>query len=158
MSGRSVEAAGDVTTLLLDKTGTITYGSRQASEFIPVTGVTEAELADAALTSSLADETPEGRSIVDLGISAFGLVPTEDPEATLVRFTAQTRMSGMDLSDGRRVRKGASESVRRFVESEGGTVPLELGPIVDGVSKDGATPLVVIDHPSGATTWRVLGV
>jgi potassium-transporting ATPase ATP-binding subunit len=158
MSGRSVEAAGDVTTLLLDKTGTITYGSRQAAEFIPVTGVTAAEVAESALVSSLSDETPEGRSIVDLAVNSFGLVPIEDPGATLVPFTAQTRMSGMDMTSGRHVRKGAAEAVRRFVESEGGSAPLELGPIVDGVSKDGATPLVVVDRPAGTTAWRVLGV
>src|SRR3954453_14144926 len=108
--------------------------------------------------SSLADETPEGRSIVDLPIEHFDLVPVEDPGATLVPFTAQTRMSGMDMSDGRLVRKGAADSVRRFVESEGGQFPLELLPIVEGVSRDGATPLVVIDRPAGRRDWDVLGV
>jgi K+-transporting ATPase ATPase B chain len=157
MSGRAVEAAGDVTTLLLDKTGTITYGSRQAAEFIPVHDVEIVEVAEGALVSSLADETPEGRSIVELAMSAFGLTPLNDPGATLVPFTAQTRMSGMDLSDGRTVRKGAADSVRRFVESEGGQVPLELLPIVESVSRDGATPLVVIDRRPGGS-WRVLGV
>ena len=159
MSGRAVEAAGDVTTLLLDKTGTITYGSRQAAEFIPVTGVDERSVAEAALMSSLADETPEGRSIVDLAIERFALVPAEDPGAVLVPFTAQTRMSGMDLTSGRMVRKGAAESVRRFVESEGDSFPLEVLPIVEGVSRDGATPLVVIDKPAGDDSrWSVLGV
>ncbi len=157
MSGRAVEAAGDVTTLLLDKTGTITFGSRQAAEFIPVHDVTAAEVAEAALVSSLADETPEGRSIVDLAVSEFGLAPLEDRGAVLVPFTAQTRMSGMDLSDGRTVRKGAADSVRRFVVAEGGLVPLELTPIVEQVSNEGATPLVVIDRRPGAG-WRVLGV
>ncbi len=157
MSGRAVEAAGDVSTLLLDKTGTITYGSRQAAEFIPVHDVTELEVAEAALASSLADETPEGRSIVTLAIDAFGLTPPDEDAAELVPFTAQTRMSGMDFParDGRAarsVRKGAGDSVRRFVIEHGGEVPLELGPIVDGVSRDGATPLVVIDG------LRVLGV
>ena len=146
MSGRAVEAAGDVTTLLLDKTGTITFGSRQASEFLPVQTSTEALLAEGALMSSLADETPEGRSIVDLAVGSFGLSVPNDPSAVLVPFTAQTRMSGMDLSDGRSVRKGAADSVRRFVEAEGGVVPLEIGPIADRVSMDGATPLVVIDR------------
>src|SRR6185369_9342871 len=131
MSGRAVEAAGDCTTLLLDKTGTITYGSRQAAEFIPVHDVTEAELAESAMVSSLADETPEGRSIVELAIRDFGLTPTDDPAAVLVPFTAQTRMSGMDLTSGRLVRKGAADSVRRFVESEGTTVPLKLLPTVE---------------------------
>ncbi len=158
MSGRAVEAAGDCTTLLLDKTGTITYGARQASEFIPVTGVTTTELAEGALVSSLADETPEGRSIVELAVDAFGLTVIEDVGATLVPFTAQTRMSGMDLSNGRSVRKGAADSVRRFVEAEGGSFPLEVLPMVEQVSMDGATPLVVIDRVAGAESWRVLGV
>ena len=157
MSGRAVEAAGDVSTLLLDKTGTITYGSRQASEFTPVHGVTEPELAEAALASSLADETPEGRSIVVLATEVFGLVPPESPGAVMVPFTAQTRMSGMDFADGRSVRKGAADSVRRFVEAEGGQVPIELIPIVEGISRDGATPLVVIDGVPGQP-HRVLGV
>jgi K+-transporting ATPase ATPase B chain len=158
MSGRAVEAAGDVTTLLLDKTGTITFGSRQASELLPVTGVDERRLAEAALMSSLADETPEGRSIVDLAIARFQLVAQEDAGATLVPFTAQTRMSGIDLSSGRMVRKGAADSVRRFVEAAGCVVPLELLPIVEAVSRDGATPLVVIDRPEGDVEWHVLGV
>jgi K+-transporting ATPase ATPase B chain len=158
MSRRAVEAAGDCTTLLLDKTGTITYGSRQASEFIPVTGVTARDLAEGALVSSLADETPEGRSIVELGVNDFGLTIVEDPNAVLVPFTAQTRMSGMDMSSGRQVRKGAADSVRRFVEAEHGSFPLEVLPVVEQVSKDGATPLVVIDRPSADAPWNVLGV
>ena len=157
MSGRAVEAAGDVTTLLLDKTGTITFGSRQAAEFIPVHDVTAAEVAEAALVSSLADETPEGRSIVELAVRDFGLTVMDDAGAVLVPFTAQTRMSGMDLTNGRTVRKGAADSVRKFVIAEGGQVPLELTPIVEDVSNDGATPLVVIDRVPGAG-WRVLGV
>ncbi len=157
MSGRAVEAAGDVSTLLLDKTGTITFGSRQASEFIPVHDVTEREVAEAALAASLADETPEGRSIVALAIEKFALAEPAASAAVLVPFTAQTRMSGMDFPamggrPARSVRKGAGDSVRRFVIDGGGTVPLELGPITDGVSRDGATPLVVIDG------LRVLGV
>jgi K+-transporting ATPase ATPase B chain len=158
MSGRAVEAAGDVTTLLLDKTGTITFGSRQAAEFIPVHDVDVADLAESAMTSSLADETPEGRSIVQLATDSFGLVPRDQPDAVLVPFTAQTRMSGMDLPNARSVRKGAADSVRRFVESEGVAVPLELGPIVEQVSRDGATPLVVIDKAGASSPWRVLGV
>jgi len=157
MSGRAVEAAGDVSTLLLDKTGTITFGSRQAAEFIPVHDVTELEVAEAALASSLADETPEGRSIVTLAIERYRLVPPDEPGAEMVPFTAQTRMSGMDFPErdghpARSVRKGAGDSVKRFVMEQGGAVPLELGPIVDGVSRDGATPLVVIDG------LKVLGV
>ncbi len=158
MSGRAVEAAGDVTTLLLDKTGTITYGSRQAAEFIPVSGVGVGELAEGALVSSLADETPEGRSIVDLAVRDFGLEIVEDPGSILVPFTAQTRMSGVDLTSGRQVRKGAADSVRRFVGEAGGTVPLELGPTVEQVSKEGATPLVVTERRGEGAPWRVLGV
>jgi len=158
MSGRAVEAAGDVTTLLLDKTGTITYGSRQAAEFIPVTGVTVAQVAEAALVASLADETPEGRSIVELATRDFGIEIHEEPGAVLVPFTAQTRMSGLDLPSGRHVRKGAADSVRRFVADSGGPVPLELGPIVEQVSTEGATPLVVADRPDASSGWRILGV
>ena len=158
MSGRAVEAAGDVTTLLLDKTGTITFGSRQAAEFIATTGVSEAALAEAALTSSLADETPEGRSIVELAVNRYALTVIDEPNAVLVPFTAQTRMSGMDLPNGRQTRKGAADSVKRFVVEQGGTVPLDLGPIVESVSRDGATPLVVVDRATAASPWIVLGV
>jgi K+-transporting ATPase ATPase B chain len=157
MSGRAVEAAGDVNTLLLDKTGTITFGSRQAAEFVPVLGVDERELAEAAMLSSLADETPEGRSIVVFAEERYGLVAPEAPDAVLVPFTAQTRMSGMDFRDGRQVRKGAAESVRRLVIEEGGTVPIELTPIVDDIARAGATPLVVMDR-HGAAAPRLLGV
>jgi len=144
--------------LLLDKTGTITYGSRQASEFIPVTGIPARDLAEGSLVSSLADETPEGRSIVELAVNDFGLTIVDDPTAVLVQFTAQTRMSGMDMSGGRQVRKGAADSVRRFVEAEGGAFPLEVLPVVEQVSKDGATPLVVIDRSTAEAPWQVLGV
>ncbi len=157
MSGRAVEAAGDVTTLLLDKTGTITYGSRQAAEFIGVHAVNPGQVAEAALASSLADETPEGRSIVELALQGFGLAAPCADGAELVPFTAQTRMSGMDFATGRQVRKGAADSVRRFLEAQGAHVPRELAPIVEEVSKDGATPLVVIDRVPGEA-WRALGV
>jgi potassium-transporting ATPase ATP-binding subunit len=157
MSGRAVEAAGDVNTLLLDKTGTVTFGARQASEFVPVTGVDVRDVAEAAMLSSLADETPEGRSIVDFAVNDHGLIPPDAPQAALVPFTAQTRMSGMDFADGHSVRKGAADSVRRLVIEEGGTVPLELGPIVDGISRDGATPLVVMDRMN-LDPPRILGV
>jgi K+-transporting ATPase ATPase B chain len=150
MSGRAVEAAGDCNTLLLDKTGTITLGNRQAAEFIPLSGVNEGDLADAAQLSSLADETPEGRSIVVLA-KEFGLRERELGGATLVPFTAQTRMSGVDFGD-RSVRKGATDSVKRWVVEQGGTVPAELDPIVERISRSGGTPLAVAD---GA---RVLGV
>jgi len=151
MSGRAVEAAGDVNTLLLDKTGTITYGNRMAAEFLPVGAVEAEELAGAALLSSLADETPEGRSIVQLAEDTFHLVPTDDPDAELIPFTAQTRMSGVDLS-GRSIRKGATDSVRRWVEEQGGRIPDDLQPIVERIANDGGTPLTVAD---GA---RVLGI
>ena len=151
MSGRAVEAAGDVSTLLLDKTGTITFGNRQADVFVPMPDVEQYELASAAMLSSLADETPEGRSIVDLAESHYGQVAQEVPAADLVPFTAQTRMSGLDV-EGRSIRKGAADSVRRWVEDQGGTSPVELAPVVEAISKGGGTPLVVAD---GA---RVLGV
>ena len=120
LSGRAVEAAGDCSTLLLDKTGTITLGNRQAAEFLPLTGVSESELADAAQLSSLADETPEGRSIVVLAKEQFGLRERDLAGATLVPFTAQTRMSGVDM-DGRSIRKGAADSIRRWVAERGGS-------------------------------------
>ena len=157
MSGRAVEAAGDVNTLLLDKTGTITFGSRQAAELVPMLGIDERDLAEAAMLSSLADETPEGRSIVAFVSERYGLVPPAAPDAVLVPFTAQTRMSGMDFPDGRSVRKGAADSVRRLVEEEGGSVPIELSPIVDGISRDGATPLAVVDR-RGSAAPRIVGV
>ena len=151
MSGRAVEAAGDCATLLLDKTGTITLGNRQAAELLPLSGVGEDELAEAAQLASLADETPEGRSIVVLAKQRYGLRERALHGATLVAFTAQTRMSGVDL-EGRQVRKGAADSVRRWVEEQGGTVPPELASVVEGVAMGGGTPLAVAVGP------RVLGV
>jgi len=157
-SGRAVEAAGDVSTLLLDKTGTITFGNRRATELIPVDGSTVEELAAAARLSSLADETPEGRSIVDLCVERHSLpAASTDAEKTgeFVPFTAQTRMSGIDL-DGRLVRKGAASAVREWVAEHGGTTTDEVREIVDRVSGDGATPLVVAEQAGG--TARVHGV
>jgi potassium-transporting ATPase ATP-binding subunit len=159
MSGRAVEAAGDVNTLLLDKTGTITIGNRQATEFIPVDGVTAEELADAAQLSSLADYTPEGRSIVVLAKNQYGLREREAgelPGAEFVEFTAQTRMSGIDLADGRHVRKGAAASVGQWIRDNGGTPPAGLGQTVDSISGVGGTPLVVAEKSNG--TARALGV
>jgi K+-transporting ATPase ATPase B chain len=162
MSGRAVEAAGDVNTLLLDKTGTITIGNREAVELIPVGGVTEQELADAAQLSSLSDETPEGRSVVVLAKERYGLRERQQGElthATFVKFTAQTRMSGVDLAETtgmRQIRKGASASVQDWVRQSGGTTPNELGRVVDGISGAGGTPLVVAE--SGPTGVRALGV
>ena len=160
MSGRAVEAAGDVNTLLLDKTGTITIGNRQASEFLPVGGVNVAELADAAQLSSMADYTPEGRSIVVLAKDSYGLRERTEGElagATFVEFTAQTRMSGVDLADGREVRKGAAASVAQWIRDGGGTVPDDLQPIVDRISSVGGTPLVVAEKPASGPA-RALGV
>jgi K+-transporting ATPase ATPase B chain len=153
MSGKAVEAAGDVNTLLLDKTGTITLGNRQAVEFIPVGNIGESELADAAQLSSLADETPEGRSIVVLAKQKYNIRGREvaEHEAHFIPFTAQTRMSGVDI-DGRRVRKGATDSVMEFVHEHGGTVPTELMDITERISRSGGTPLVVADRD------RALGV
>jgi len=159
MSGRAVEAAGDVNTLLLDKTGTITLGNRQASDFLPVGGVGENELAEAAQLSSLADETPEGRSIVVLAKTRYGLREPHEGELThaeFVAFTAQTRMSGVDLDGGRQVRKGASSSVVSWVRELGGQISEETGTLVDGISAAGGTPLLVAE--AGAGTARVLGV
>jgi len=151
MSGRAVEAAGDCSTLLLDKTGTITYGNRMATEFLPVAGVPLDELAEAALLASMPDETPEGRSIVDLAERQYPVVPPGLDEGEFVPFTAQTRMSGIDYY-GRRIRKGAAASVRAWVTDNGGTVPADLEPLVETIAGHGGTPLVV------AADVRVLGV
>ena len=153
MSGRAVEAAGDVNTLLLDKTGTITLGNRQATAFIPLPGVEMEQLVDAAQLSSLSDETPEGRSIVVLAKERYNLRGRDllERHARFVPFSAYTRMSGADL-DGRTIRKGAAESVTRWVREQGGQIPAELGPMVDEIASSGGTPLVV------ASNDRVLGV
>ncbi|MFJ6213251.1 potassium-transporting ATPase subunit KdpB [Streptomyces sp. NPDC092296] len=167
MSGRAVEAAGDVGTLLLDKTGTITLGNRQAAALLPADGASTEELADAAQLSSLADETPEGRSVVTLATAAYGLRPRARDElgaAEWVPFTARTRMSGVDLSerapDGtvreRRVRKGAASAVTAWVAESGGTVGPDVTDLVERISTEGGTPLVVAAQDGGAA--RVLGV
>jgi len=152
-SGRAVEAAGDVDVLLLDKTGTITLGNRMATEFIPAPGVEVRALADAAQLASLADETPEGRSIVTLAKDRFNMRGRDvaDQHATFVPFTAQTRMSGVDLED-RRIRKGAAESLKAWVASQGGVYPDEVAAEVERISRSGGTPLVVAENK------RVLGV
>jgi K+-transporting ATPase ATPase B chain len=144
MSGRAVEASGDVDVLLLDKTGTITLGNRQASEFVPVDGVTEQELAEAAQLSSLSDETPEGRSIVVLAKERYGLRERQlsAVEHEFVPFTATTRMSGVDMN-GNRLRKGAADAVKTFVSQQGGRVPERLDAEVDRIARAGGTPLVV---------------
>jgi len=151
MSGRAVEAAGDVHTLLLDKTGTITFGNRQANAFLPVGETGEADLAHAALLSSLADRTPEGRSILDLARRRVGPAAGAEADGVWVPFSAVTRMSGVDLSS-RSLRKGAAASVSSWVREHGGSVPPELDEIVEGVSASGGTPLVVAEQT------RVLGV
>ena len=147
MSGRAVEAAGDVNTLLLDKTGTITLGNRQATEFLPIAGVTDGELADAAQLASLADETPEGRSIVVLAKEKYRIRGRvlSDKDAVFVPFTAQTRMSGINL-DGREIRKGAADAIAKYVAASGGAVPPELETLVDRIARSGGTPLVVAER------------
>jgi len=147
MSGRAVEAAGDVDTLLLDKTGTITLGNRQATEFLPAAGVSQGELADAAQLASLADETPEGRSIVVLAKEKYRIRGRElaDKRAEFVPFSAHTRMSGVNL-EGREIRKGAADAIAAYVRANGGSVSPELQAIVDGVARTGGTPLVVAER------------
>jgi K+-transporting ATPase ATPase B chain len=153
MSGKAVEASGDVNTLLLDKTGTITLGNRQAVQFITFPGVAEEELADAAQLSSLADETPEGRSIVVLAKERYGLRGREvsEREAQFIPFSAYTRMSGVDI-DGRMLRKGASSAIAKFVKELGGVVPAQFEETSDQISRTGGTPLAVADGP------RILGI
>ena len=151
MSGRAMEATGDTDVLLLDKTGTITLGNRQATAFLPVDGVSEEELADAAQLSSLADETPEGRSIVVLAKERFGIRGRELGDKTFLPFTAQTRMSGVDCDAGE-IRKGAADAVKTYIEAAGGTYGSNCAALVNRVAREGGTPLVVAkDH-------RVLGV
>ncbi|MFL9890422.1 potassium-transporting ATPase subunit KdpB [Paraburkholderia sp. RL17-383-BIF-A] len=156
-SGRAVEAAGDVDVLLLDKTGTITLGNRQASQFVPAPGLTEEALADAAQLSSLADETPEGRSIVVLAKQRFNIRQRDmaSLHAVFLAFTAQTRMSGVDLP-GREIRKGAADAVKNYVEANGGRFPNEVSNAVAEVARRGSTPLVVAEK--GEQGARVLGV
>src|SRR6185436_927323 len=150
---RAVEAAGDVDVLLLDKTGTITLGNRQATAFVPAAGISEATLADAAQLASLADETPEGRSIVVLAKERHQLRGRDIQQAgcTFVPFTAQTRMSGCDV-DGRVIRKGAADAIARHVAALGGSVPPAVAQVVAAIARTGGTPLAVSEGP------RVLGV
>ncbi|HEU4543075.1 MAG TPA: potassium-transporting ATPase subunit KdpB [Jiangellaceae bacterium] len=158
MSGRAVEASGDVNTLLLDKTGTITLGNRQASEFIPMPGVLDHDLAVAAYRASLADETPEGRSIVEFAERRYGIAgKAQHADVRLVPFSAETRMSGID-HDGYQLRKGATDAIKRWIKSAGGTTPDALDTISQGVAVDGGTPLAVaeVDRRNGLA--RVLGV
>ncbi len=164
MSGRAVEAAGDVDVLLLDKTGTITLGNRRASRFVPLTGVDERDLAHAAMLSSLSDETPEGRSIVELAQERSGVPSETHGTATFVPFTAQTRMSGVDLNNGsvgagttvRSIRKGASDAIMSYVMKHGGSRSPELNDLVESIARVGSTPLVVAETGNGGA--RLLGV
>ncbi len=153
-SGRAVEAAGDVDVLLLDKTGTITLGNRQAVAFFPAKGVTKEELADTAQLASLSDETPEGRSIVVLAKEKYGIRERKIHElgATFIPFSAHTRMSGVNLADGRQIRKGAVDAIQNYVQKQGGSFPAELRSSIETIAKDGGTPLVVAEHT------RTLGV
>jgi potassium-transporting ATPase ATP-binding subunit len=154
-SGKAVETAGDIDVVLLDKTGTITVGNRQATDFLPILGVTRLQLADRAQLASLADETPEGKTIVVKAkeLAAAAKIKLSVPDgAEFVPFTAQTRMSGVDLPGGRTIRKGASDAVIKFVEAHNASVPIELGPVVESVASKGATPLVV------AEGTQILGV
>ncbi|MEQ7127950.1 potassium-transporting ATPase subunit KdpB [Actinopolymorpha sp. B11F2] len=160
MSGRAVEAAGDVSTLLLDKTGTITLGARQAVDFLPVGGTSPEQVAVGAQLASLADETPEGRSIVVLAKEKFGLRGRELAGATVIPFTAESRMSGVDQPDGHQIRKGAASAVLPWVQADRGQVPQETGTVVDEIASVGGTPLVVAERRSGHGdgTSRVLGI
>ncbi|MBM6859725.1 potassium-transporting ATPase subunit KdpB, partial [Clostridium saudiense] len=153
MSGKAVEACGDVDTMILDKTGTITYGNRLASKFIPVSGASESELVKYSVASSLKDDTPEGKSIVELGTTLDNKLDiSKFYDAAFIEFTAQTRMSGIDLEDGTRIRKGAADSIIKYVKEQGGSIPDDLENSVNDVSKLGGTPLVVsVDN-------KILGV
>jgi K+-transporting ATPase ATPase B chain len=153
-SGKAVELAGDIDTLLLDKTGTITVGNRQARQFIPLGDTTEEELAKAAVLTSLGDTTPEGESIVELGQEEYdGRMPTEEPEgAEVIPFSAEERMSGINMPDGRSLRKGAPDTIRERVADGGGTVPDETGEAVNGIAEQGGTPILVSDET------QILGV
>lgn len=151
MSGKAVEAAGDINTIILDKTGTITYGNRMANEFIPVGDADEKTVAEWAVISSLKDETPEGRSVLELA-KKTGLAAASDEQGEWIEFRAETRMSGIDLADGRSVRKGSVDAVKKWVSAQGGTIPADLDPKSDAVASAGGTPLAV------AAEGRVVGV
>ena len=145
-SGKAVELAGDIDTLLLDKTGTITIGDRQASEYYPLPGVSREQLAEAAMCASFGDQTPEGKSIVKLGAGTLGAnAPREAGDAKIIPFTAQSRLSGLDMTDGRSLRKGASDAVQAYIREQGGSIPAALQGLVDGVAQQGSTPIVVAD-------------
>ena len=146
MSGKAVEACGDVDTMILDKTGTITYGNRMAAEFSPVKGISGNELIEKSVLSSIQDDTPEGKSIVDLGIKQTGKHYIQELQTAFIEFTAQTRMSGIDMGDGTKIRKGASDAIIDYVQAMGGPVPKDLEEIVRNISSLGGTPLVVSEN------------
>jgi K+-transporting ATPase ATPase B chain len=146
-SGKAVETAGDIDIVLLDKTGTITEGNRRATQFLPVEGFSSAQVGQLAAIASAADETPEGKSIVSMYDSQNQIPVSVPPGAEFIPFSASTRMSGVNLPNGRRIRKGAADAVAKFVREQGGSVPLDVSPLVDGVASRGATPLVVADGP-----------
>ncbi|MFZ1987340.1 MAG: potassium-transporting ATPase subunit KdpB, partial [Desulfatitalea sp.] len=147
-SGKAVELAGDIDTLLLDKTGTITMGNRQATEYFPLPGVTPAQLAEAAMWASFGDQTPEGKSIVQLGQERLGAkAPRETPGGRLIAFSAQSRLSGLDLPDGRALRKGAADAIRTYLRGQNALIPTTLQGVVDGVARQGSTPIVVAEGP-----------
>ena len=146
MSGKAVEACGDVDTMILDKTGTITYGNRMAAEFSPVKGISGNELIEKSVLSSIQDDTPEGKSIVDLGIKQTGKHYTQELQTAFIEFTAQTRMSGINMGDGTKIRKGASDAIIDYVQAMGGPVPKDLEEIVRNISSLGGTPLVVSEN------------
>jgi len=151
-SGKAVETAGDIDVVLLDKTGTITEGNRRATQFLPVEGYSAAQVRELAALASAADETPEGKSIVSIYESQTRSPVSVPQNAEFITFSASTRMSGINLSDGRRIRKGAADAVAKFVQEQGGSMPMDVSPLVDGVASQGATPLVVADGP------KVVGV
>nr|WP_278925131.1 potassium-transporting ATPase subunit KdpB [Streptococcus canis] len=145
MSGKAVESSGDVDTMILDKTGTITFGNRMAAQFVPVAGVSQKSLMTAAMLSSLQDDTPEGKSIVTLAKEHGEMIPPISADMTFIDFTAQTRMSGLDLANGRMIRKGATDAISHYIKGKGGVIPKDLKAISEGIASAGGTPLAVAD-------------
>lgn len=145
MSGKAVESSGDVDTMILDKTGTITFGNRMAAQFVPVAGVSQKSLMTAAILSSLQDDTPEGKSIVTLAKEHGEMIPPISADMTFIDFTAQTRMSGLDLANGRMIRKGATDAISHYIKGKGGVIPKDLKAISEGIASAGGTPLAVAD-------------
>ncbi|GFG42327.1 potassium-transporting ATPase subunit KdpB [Streptococcus canis] len=145
MSGKAVESSGDVDTMILDKTGTITFGNRMAAQFVPVAGVSQKSLMTAAILSSLQDDTPEGKSIVTLAKEHGEMIPPISTDMTFIDFTAQTRMSGLDLANGRMIRKGATDAISHYIKGKGGVIPKDLKAISEGIASAGGTPLAVAD-------------